>query len=56
VYKIIKWDPKQVKEYLRLAHLHFGDSLSCGKIILWPGSKGAARKKHRPVEFRNADS
>jgi len=26
---------------------HFYDSLSCQKAILWPGSKGVARKKHR---------
>jgi len=31
--------------------LHFYDFLFCQKAILWPGSRGVARKKHRPSYF-----
>jgi hypothetical protein len=34
-----------------LAHLHFGHPPFWQKTSLWPGSKGLARKKHRPSYF-----
>jgi len=35
----------------KLAHLYFFGFLSYEKGSLWPGSKGVARKKHRPNYF-----
>jgi hypothetical protein len=37
---------------MNLLALPLDGSLSRGIAILWPGSKGAVHKKHRPIEIR----